>query len=73
MKFTIKTRDHGEITFSRPGRGYVYVDLNGQHGTLGNQICAGGDIMGETISYRGDSEEIFKKICRKWWRQHKID
>jgi len=70
MKYTVHSRKHGYVTFSRPGRGYVFVDLNGQPGTLGKQICDGGNLMGNTISYSGESYEAFEKICNRWWRDY---
>ena len=70
MRHTIKTRKHGNIEFSRPGKAYVFVDLNGQPGTLGNQICYGGGLMGSTITYDGDDQDGFVKLCKKWWRSY---
>jgi lipoate-protein ligase B len=29
MKLIINSKKHGEVTFSRPGSFYIYVDLNG--------------------------------------------
>lgn len=71
MKYTIKSRKLGkDVTFTRPGAGYIYVDLNGQHGSLGQQICRGGELMGDTIAYHGEDWENFKYICRRWWKAH---
>jgi hypothetical protein len=72
MRFTIKSRKLGrEIEFSRPGGHYVYVDLDGKHpGTLGHQICEGGGLMGSTITYEGDDEAGFARICRNWWKKY---
>ena len=71
MELTIKSRKLDRtITFSRPGKGYIFANLNGKPGTLGTQICAGGRTMGSTISYRGDSEQQFEKICRNWYRAY---
>ena len=70
MKTTINTRDHGAVTFSRPGKEYVYVDLNGKPGTLGNQICDGGNLSGSTKTFQGDDEEAFDRFCRAWWKQY---
>ena len=54
MRTTINTREFGELTFfTGNGTNYVFVDINGQPGTLGKQICDGGGLMGSTISYRG--------------------
>lgn len=70
MNFRIISRKLGKvITFSRPGGGYVYVDLNDQPGTLGCQICAGGSLSGSTITAGGDAAE-FERVCRRWWRQY---
>ena len=69
MQLIIKSRKYKkDITFSRPGSGYLYVDLNGKEGTLGNQICDGGYLLGECLSYRGDDPQAFERICRNWWR-----
>lgn len=69
--FTINSRKLNKaITFSRPGKSYIFADLNGQSGTLGNQICRGGSTMGSTLSYDGDDQEQFEKICRNWYRSH---
>jgi hypothetical protein len=71
MKMTIKSKILGKkIEFSRPGNFYIYVDLNGQPGTLGNQICENGGLMGSTIGYNGDDEERFITICRRWYRNY---
>ena len=55
------------LIFSRPGSHYIYVDLNGQPGTLGNELCNGGYLRGDTIGV-GDSQEEFERLCRKWYR-----
>lgn len=69
MKMTIVSKKLGrEITFSRPGDYYIYADLNGQPGTLGKQICAGGSTMGNTLGYQGDCQKDFEKVCRNWYR-----
>lgn len=69
MKLKINSRKLGQtLTFSRPGKAYIYVDINGESGTLGRQICRGGSLMGSTIAYEGDDPEVFKQICRNWYR-----
>ena len=69
MEFTIKSHKLGqEITFSRAGNYYIYVDMNGKPGSLGRQICEGGSLMGDTIGYRGENEERFEAICRRWYK-----
>lgn len=71
MELTIKSRKlNRKITFSRPGSSYIFADLNGKPGTLGNQICHGGKTMGSTISYSGDDQERFEAICRRWYRSY---
>jgi hypothetical protein len=70
MKLTINSKVlNRPVTFSRPGNCYVYADLNGQHGSLGNQICKGGKLTGKTIAC-GDNEETFARICRNWFRSY---
>lgn len=71
MKTTIKSRKLNKtVTFSRPGKHYIFVDLNGKEGTLGNQICARGSLMGSTLEYAGDDEAEFSRICRNWFRAY---
>lgn len=59
-----------ELIFTRPGNFYVYVDLNGQPGCLGRQICEGGSLLGGTLGYHGDDEAGFKRLCRNWYRSY---
>lgn len=71
MKFTINSKKIRKLVeFSRPGSSYLFVDLNGQSGTLGKQICYGGSFMGDTLAYSGEDEDRFKRICKNWWRQY---
>jgi len=71
MNLTIKSRIlDTSITFSRPGSGYIYADLNGQAGTLGNQICESGSTSGSPITYRGSDKGLFNKKCRDWYRSY---
>lgn len=69
MQITSRKLDR-TITFSRPGSSYIYADLNGQSGTLGKQICRGGRAMGDTLSYDGDDQGEFERICRTWYRAY---
>lgn len=71
------TRLGRPVTFSCPGAGgYIYVDLNGLEGTLGNQLCAGGRLSGETLrhEYHGtcvlEGVTLFRATCRRWWRSY---
>jgi len=71
MELTIKSRKFNkEVTFSRPGSDYIYIDLNGQSGTLGQQICRSGGLMGDTVGYSGDSQKGFESVCRTWWKAY---
>lgn len=78
ITYTINSTKLGRpVTFSclRAG-GYIYVDLNGREGTLGNQICAGGRLSGETLrhEYHGtcgmENMAAFRATCRRWWRSY---
>ena len=71
MYTTIKSRKLGkDVTFfSGNGTCYVWVDLNNQSGTLGNQICYGGSLRGVTITFRG-TQEAFDRICRFWFKSY---
>jgi hypothetical protein len=72
MEYSINSRKlNQEVTFfTGNGTSYVFVDLNGQSGTLGNQICAGGSLGGSTITCKDKQPEIFKKVCDRWWKQY---
>jgi hypothetical protein len=71
MRVTIKSKKlNTSLTFSRPGGGYIYVDLNGKPGTLGQQACEGGSTAGSTLAYYGDDPERFATICRRWYRAY---
>ena len=76
MEYTIKSNKlKRQITFSRPGSHYIYVDLNNHSGTLGQQICKGGELSGSTIGINGDDydpevQEQFERICKSWWKQY---
>ena len=70
--FTINTRKHGQATFfvrdsATDNSGYVYLESDGKSGTLGKQICAGGDFSGEALSATVESLE---KVARAWHRKH---
>ena len=71
--FTINTRNHGPATFfvrdsaTVGNSGYVYLESNGNSGTLGKQICEGGDFSGEALSATVESLE---KVAKAWHRKH---
>lgn len=71
MKFTMNSRSLGHpVTFSRPGKSYVYLDDSYSQckpGMLGRQICEGGCFMGDTITFYGDDQAAFETLCRKWF------
>ena len=65
MKYIMYSRKlKRDVEFSLHGH-YVYVDLNDLEGTLGNQICDGGYLTGNTISC---SEKEFTHTCKTWWK-----
>ena len=68
MEITINDNEK-PVTFSRPGKSYIFADYNGQPGALGLQICRGGSLRGYTLEYSGDDHGEFKRICQKWLRQ----
>lgn len=75
MEHTINSRIlRKKVTFSTPGGGgggYMYVNLNGKEGTLGNQMCAGGKLTGSTLTFSGHGgQEKFNKLCRLWLNQY---
>ena len=53
--------------FYRPGKEYILLDVGGNKRS---QICHGGNYSGETIRYSGNDINEFKKICRRWYRNH---
>lgn len=64
--FTIKSRLHGDQTFFvPPGGGYVRLERGTAHGTLGQQICYGGDFCGSTVTA---TPETLEREARRWWR-----
>ena len=74
MQLQIDSRRLGKtVTFSRPvGTNYVFIDLNGGAGTLGQQICRGGRLnMGSTITSYDDAN--FERICLRWWRAYFLE
>ncbi len=71
MQTTINSRTLGRrITFSRPGNFYIFADINGREGTLGDQICRGGKLTGSTIEYSGDDDKAFRRVCVAWYRAY---
>ena len=71
MELTIKSQKlKRNITFSRPGSKYIFADLNGKDGSLGKQICDGGYLLGNTITYTGGDQQQFNEICRSWYRSY---
>ena len=77
MHYTIKSNKlNRKITFSRPGSHYIYVDLNNHSGTLGHQICKGGELSGSTLGISGDNydsevQKQFERLCKSWWKQYR--
>jgi len=71
MQFTIKSRKlNTTLTFTRPSKSYIFVNINGKEGILGCQICQGGSLAGSTIAYFGDDCNEFEAIVRKWYMSY---
>lgn len=74
MESQIKSRKlKRTLTFSNAGSTAIYVDLNDQEGKLGNQLCAYGLLVGNTIQLKNEdieNFEAFKKICDNWYKHH---
>jgi hypothetical protein len=65
----IKSKIMGRtFVFHHASNGYVYVDLNGLAGVLGNQICEAGRLQGATI--RCYSASDLKRVCLNWYRSY---
>ncbi len=74
MELTIYCPElHRDLTFSRPGMDYIYLDINNKPGTLGRQICEGGKFLGSTLGYQGDNQEHFNETCTDWYRDFLIN
>lgn len=73
MELTIKSKKLGRIfTFSRPGKAHIFCDLGKKDkiGTLGYQICKGGNLRGTTIACESDDQKAFEAICRTWYKAY---
>jgi len=70
MRTTIIRRSTSEeFSFWAPaGGGYIYRELPKRPGTLGSQICEGGEYSGATLSTPDDAG-AFRAICIRWYRQ----
>ncbi len=68
MQITLKSRKLGKsfTFFKSSGNAYVYNSTY-QPGTLGKQICRGGQYGGSTLTA---SDDNFEAVCRRWLRQH---
>lgn len=74
MQYTINSRRLGKaVTFSQPANYYIFVDLNGREGTLGQQICVGGKLSGSTIGRSEQSQEHFERICKRWFKAYLLN
>jgi hypothetical protein len=69
MDMTIKSRKLGqEFSFFMPDNGgYVRLESAGHPGTLGKQICYGGNFAGMTVHA---SPATFKKECHRWYANY---
>ena len=74
MRFTIKSTKHGDQDFwanEKEGKyasSYVYLEDRGP-GSLGSQICEGGNFAGYTLTCNGTPENL-EKVARRWWKQY---
>lgn len=69
-ELVIKSRKTGE-NFSfwmNDNGGYIFLESPGRPGTLGHQICVGGQFTGSTL--RASSESSFISVCRRWYRAY---
>ena len=72
LRYTIKSRDHGEKTFTMNSNG-GYVRCNGK------QICYGGRFTGCAVYLNGYENEVTNVkleqaliiTAQKWWRTHR--
>lgn len=69
MKAVIYSRKlNRSLTYHMNGdKGYIYADLNGEPGTLGLQICKGGQLSGATIN--ANHRDFHRKV-RAWHRAY---
>jgi thymidine kinase len=77
MRLTIKSRREIETIsgtekpvfhfWMQDSGGYVRLESNGRPGTLGQQICHGGKLGGNTVYA---IPETFEAVCRRWYRNH---
>jgi len=68
--YTTRTAEFGQITFTAPAAddhcdGYVWIET----GSKRQQICHGGDFMGNTVTARAGGD--LKKAAQKWLRQRR--
>lgn len=67
MEYILKSRILGRTFkfFKVSGRtSYIFVNLNGHEGTLGNQL-----VRMNGSAYFSDDEN-FKKTCKTWYREY---
>ena len=74
MRFTIKSRKHGDQDFwanEKSGSyagSYVYLEDKGP-GTTGSQICEDGCFRGNTLTCNGTQGGL-EAVARRWWKQY---
>jgi len=56
------------LTFSRPARSYIFVDMYGAVGSTGLQICKNGELSGDTLTADLVDQAGFERICRRWYK-----
>lgn len=74
MELTINSKTMKQpVCFYRSISGYIHVDLSGTRDypvSLGYPICDGGTMIGRRISYAGESDAEFARICRNWFKSY---
>lgn len=69
-KFTISTRTNGDMTFFVPDEGgYVHLESEGEPGTLGALVCAGGS-LGSGVVLTAKAETL-EAVARRWYRSYR--
>jgi hypothetical protein len=69
MRLIIKPRAEGAAPlhfFCPDGGGYVRLESDDRPGTLGRQICYGGNLTGNTVTASDFAD--FARECRRWYR-----
>ncbi len=71
MRFSIVSKKMDETFdfWASNNGGYIHQEIGDRIGTMGRQLCNGGEYSGEEISTPAD-ESKFRSICRCWYRAY---